>query len=103
MIIEYERSGGFTAIPMHLSVDSSALEPAARENLEGLVARAHFFDLNAKIPVVAGGADRFHYKVTIQDDNRNNTVECGETNLPPELQPLIQQLNLIARTNRSGS
>ncbi len=100
MIIDFERSGGFTAIPLRLQVDTNTLSPDVRQNLEGLVAQAHFFELPAKIPSQAGGADRFQYKLAIQDDRRRNTVESGEASLPADLQPLVQQLSQIARTNR---
>jgi hypothetical protein len=100
MNIDFERSGGFTAIPQRLKVDTTNLEPEARENLEGLVAQAHFFDLPAKIPASGGGSDRFQYKLTIEDGQRQNHVESGEASLPAELQPLVQQLVLLARTNR---
>ena len=101
MIIDFERSGGFAAIPLRLKIDTSTLAPDARKNLEGLVAQAHFFELPAKIPSQAGGADRFQYKLAIQDDRRLNSIEGGEASLPTDLQPLVTQLNQMARTSRT--
>ncbi len=103
MIIDFERSGGFAAIPLRLKVDTSTLEPDARQNLEGLVTQAHFFDLPAKAPAAPGGADRFQYKLTIQDGALHNSVEGSEAALPANLQPLIQQLSLMARTRRASA
>jgi hypothetical protein len=100
MQIEFERSGGFTAIPLRLKLDTSSLEPGVQKTLESLVHQAKFFELPARLPTPGGGADHFQYKLSIQDNQRQNTVETGESSVPPDMQPLIQQLVMQARTSR---
>lgn len=102
MNIRFERSGGFTAIPVRLVVDTSQLDPAAGQTLVKLVEQSQFHSLPEKIPTPTGGADQFHYRLTVEDGGRSHTVETGDAGAPGSLQPLLQQLTLMARSSRSG-
>jgi hypothetical protein len=98
MIIRFERTGGFTAIPLRVVIDTATLEPDAHQNIRGLIDEAGFFRLPATMPSPAVGNDRFHYKLTIEESGSSHMVEVGDAALPETLRPLIQRLESMART-----
>jgi len=100
MKIVLERSGGFTGIPQLSALDLDKLPLAECEDLEGLVKAAGFFELPPKLPTPAGGVDRFHYRLTVEDFARKHTVEMGDEGLPDELQELIRKVNRLSRSMR---
>ncbi len=90
MRIEFERSGGIAGISLKTSVDTSQLPPAEAAQLEQLV---HAADLALLRPRPPGpGADRFQYDLTIWEGKRRQRVSLSETQLTPELRPLIELL-----------
>jgi hypothetical protein len=103
MIIRFERTGGFTAIPLRVVIDTTALEPGEHQNLRGLLDATGFFKLPARVPTPAAGKDRFTYKLTVENTQGSHTVEVGDAGLPETLQPLIQHLETLARTQRKPS
>jgi hypothetical protein len=102
MKIKLERSGGFTGIPLRANIDSDSLAAEESKALQEMVKSSGFFDLPAKIPPSAAGADRFNYKITIETEGQSHTVEFSEANTPAELAPLVQKVTLLARSARKG-
>ncbi len=100
MKINLKRTGGFTGIPLSVSVDTDELEEEERETLLALVASSQFFSLPEKIPSSSSGADRFQYRITIESSGQSHTVEAGESSIQDTLQPLIR--HLMARRKASG-
>lgn len=103
MIIHLERTGGFTAIPQQTVIDLASLDSSEGQMLRALVESADFFKLPGRIPSARDGVDRFHYKLTIEEVDRRHTVEMGESGVPEQLRPLLQQLTLLARRSRKVS
>jgi hypothetical protein len=101
MIIRFERTGGFTAIPLRLNIDVDQLAPDEHQNLRGLVENSGFFNLPVKLAAAGSGTDRFHYKLTVEESDHVHTVEAGDASLPEDLQPLIQHLTQLARSSRT--
>jgi hypothetical protein len=100
MIIHLERTGGFTGIPLRAVIDSATLDPAESRDLLALVESAGFFALPAQVRAPQPGPDRFQYVLTIEDTQRSHTVEIDETVIPAQLEPLLQQVTLLARKTR---
>ena len=100
MILTFERTGGFTAIPLQLKLDTEELDVQERTLLHSQVAEADFFNLPGRGPTSEGGYDRFTFKLTVQTDQQNHTIEYGDASIPVPLQPLIDQLSRMARTRR---
>ncbi len=100
MILYLARSGGFAAIEMRSVIDSNKLAEEERRRLEELVEATEFFELPGEIQGSGGGADRFHYTLTIERGSQSHTVESGEEALPPALQELVQEVTQLARRNR---
>lgn len=101
MIIRVERSGGFTGIPLRAVIDTRKLENEESRTLTKLLESAGFFNLPQSIQAKGGGADRFQYKLTVEEETRVHTVEVGETAGPAALQQLIQHVSSLARKMRN--
>ncbi|MBD2461796.1 hypothetical protein H6G89_12125 [Oscillatoria sp. FACHB-1407] len=96
MQISMERSGGFTGIPLVVTVDTVTLSPAEAEHLRQLVNAADFFRLPEAIADTPQ-PDRFHYQITVQDNGQHHTVSVSESAMPAGLRPLVQWLTAAAR------
>ncbi|HYK89726.1 MAG TPA: protealysin inhibitor emfourin [Acidobacteriota bacterium] len=92
MRIWFERSGGFAGRKVQGSLDSSRLPESQAQNLAELLKRSHFFDLPQKMRSASPGADRFVYKVTVETDDGDHTIEAAESAVPPDLRPLLDFL-----------
>lgn len=99
MIIRFERTGGFTAIPLRVVIDTASLDPGDDQNFRKLIDTAGFFRLPEKLNSPSGN-DRFNYKVTVEDTGKGHSIEIGDSALTETLQPLIQRLESLARTQR---
>jgi hypothetical protein len=101
MHIIFERSGGIAGRTVRTSVDSSKLAPEEAQHLAQLVEDSGFFQLPATLPPPAqGGADRFQYRLTIDDDGRQHSVEMREDGVPPPARPLVDWLTRQARRSQ---
>jgi hypothetical protein len=99
MRIQFERSGGFAGIRLALDLTESDLPEEQWQALQTAIQQAEFFQLPPKVAGM-GQPDRFTYQVTVETATQSHTVELGEGGIPDKVQPLIQQLNLLARTRR---
>jgi hypothetical protein len=93
--IYFERSGGFAGISISTTVDTQSLPPDEAHRLQGMIDNAkEFFDL--KTPLQSSlpkrATDFFKYKITIETEEKQKTVETNDTNMPSELRPLISYL-----------
>jgi hypothetical protein len=100
MRIEFERSGGFMGLTQAVVVDTTALEKREADELTAMVRTAGFFELPEQLVSDSAGADRFQYRLTIEELEQKHTVVLNEVDAPEELQPLLQRLNLLVRTRR---
>lgn len=100
MIIQFERSGGFTGIPLRATIDVDQLADEEKHPLVDLIQMVDFFGLPATFETSKPAPDRFHYRLTIQDANRRHSIEASEPNVPDQLQPLINQVARLARKTR---
>ncbi|MBI5667940.1 MAG: hypothetical protein HZC41_08010 [Chloroflexi bacterium] len=97
MRIEFERSGGFANIRVAGAVDTESLPPQEAQALSDLVNKLDFFALPSVIPSVTGGADRFQYTLTVEDEGRRHTVELPESAATGDFANLIGSLTALAR------
>lgn len=103
MRIQYVRTGGFAGLRMATEIDSEALSQEELQNLREALDTAHFFNLPEQMMGDMRGADRFQYEITIEDEEgRQHTVRTNEASLPEEMQPLVHQLEQLARTRRGS-
>ncbi len=99
MRIDFERTGGFAGLRLATTVDTDDLPVEEANELRQLVETAHFFALPPTLKSTAG-ADRFVYKLTVEAEVRQHSVEVGEGAAPDSLRPLIDRLTTLARTNQ---
>ena len=93
MRVEFERSGGFGGLRRVCTVDEGTLPPEAARQLRDLVHGARFFDLPAEIRASQPGADRFRYRLTVDDGERRHTVDLDEAAAPDGVWPLVDWLS----------
>lgn len=96
MQITVERSGGFTGMPLTITVDTAHLPPEQAVHLRHLVEAADFFHLPATLSATVQ-SDRFEYEVTVQEGDRKHTITFGEAAMPERLRPLLSWLMELAR------
>jgi len=95
MQIIFERSGGFMGRKVSLSLDLEELPEDQAQILKRLVDESGFFDLSIN-PPEKSVPDGFTYSILINTETNQRTIQVGETNFPPVLRPLLE--NLMART-----
>jgi len=98
MRISFERTGGFAGMKLQRVIDSKDLRPADAKQLAALLKRAHFFELPPELECASPGIDRFHYRLTIEDEEHVRTVEASDASVPEEMRPLIDLLTKLSRT-----
>ncbi|MEB3177427.1 MAG: protealysin inhibitor emfourin [Nostocaceae cyanobacterium] len=101
MRISFERSGGFAGIIMSTTVDTANMTANEASQVKQLVEVADFFNLAAVITSPQAQYDRFQYRVTVEDNNKQNTVVVGESAIPGNLRPLIDWLTAAAKKGNS--
>ena len=102
MRIHFERSGGFAGMRMTTTVNTESLSPEEARDLHEMVDAARFYELPTAITTPTPGADRFHYKLTVETEGRQHTVDVGEAAVPEALRSLLQQLTALARSSRAS-
>ncbi|ALF53873.1 hypothetical protein ACX27_15060 [Nostoc piscinale CENA21] len=96
MRITFERTGGFAGITKKKTLDTNNLPAKEAKELPLLVQAADLFRLPAQIPSPNPQSDRFQYRLTVEDNDKQHTVIVSEAALPGTLRPLIEWLNNAA-------
>ncbi len=102
MRISFERTGGFAALTLKATLDSEALQPSQFRRLQTLLEQSHFFDLPLKLEGPVERPDRFHYRLTVENNNCVHTVQASEDAVPTEMRPLLDWLTAAARKGSRG-
>lgn len=100
MKISYRRTGGFAGMVMKYEVDTDSLPQDEAQEIAQLVDSAGFFDLPSDIKSTGVGADQFEYRLTVETEGQQHTVEVGEAAVPDDLWPLLNKLRVLLRSNR---
>jgi hypothetical protein len=90
--IYFERSGGFAGIPSSTMVDIHSLPPDEAHKIQDMIdnAKGFFYQPSKLLP--PHGADYFKYKVRVETEEKQNTIETNDITMPSELRPLINYL-----------
>ncbi|MGV0023363.1 protealysin inhibitor emfourin [Phormidesmis priestleyi] len=91
MKIFFERSGGFAGLIMTTSIDTETLSSTEANQVCQMVEAADFFNLPATI-ASPSQPDRFHYQITVEEGDRQHTIQFGESAMPDRLPPLVDWL-----------
>lgn len=92
MRVLFERTGGFAGRTIRGSLDSSLLAAPKARRLRELLDRSCFFDLPPVLESDQPGADRFHYRITVETEKGKHTVEAGDAAVPRPMRPLLDFL-----------
>lgn len=92
MRIRFERSGGFTNIPLRAQLDSDQMPRDRAQELERLVERARPFDQPAESSPAATTPDDFQYEMTIEDGGRSRALRTSDTAAADDLKLLFDFL-----------
>lgn len=95
--IDFERSGGFTGVSVRTSLDSADLSPEEARRFADLLSGADLPGLPAGRRAEGGRPDRFQYDLTVTRGGRRHQVSVGETEVGPQLRPLVDALVERAR------
>ena len=106
MKVYFERSGGFVGRTVSVCLDTKELPPEEALRLLGLVEDIDFFRLPE--PPVDGREqmvvpDQMCYRVTVEVAGVQQTIETPDPNMPPGLEPLIDELSRLARQTSQSS
>ena len=96
MRINFERSGGFAGMVISKVVDSTSLSPDKANQMRQLVDAADLFRLPSTITSRTTQPDRFQYRLTLEDNGKQHTVEVGEQAVPGTLRPLLEWIMAAA-------
>lgn len=99
MRFNFVRTGGFAGMRIAATIDSDSLTDDEAQTLQSELQQANFFNLPEQIKSLAG-ADRFQYEIVVEVGGKKHRVETGEADMPEALQPLVQHLELLARSSR---
>jgi hypothetical protein len=100
MRIDFERSGGFTGMAMGSSFDLDDLPLETANELRTLIDQVNFIKLPNKLGTDKNIPDQFTYTITVISEGWQNTVVTGDSSAPEEIQPLIDALNKLVRSQR---
>lgn len=100
MRIFFERTGGFAGMRLKASLEAESLPPQQARRFHKLLEESHFFELPLRLEAPVSRPDRFHYRLTIEDDNCVHTVQASEDAIPPEMRPLLDWLTATARQQK---
>jgi hypothetical protein len=94
--IELARSGGYGGMTMYSSVDTDELEPGDAEAVQAMVDDVDWASLPAPA-ARAGAPDRFQYRVSVTGADSHREVLVGETEMPPALRRLVDEVMVRGR------
>ncbi len=99
--IKFERRGGFSGIPLRVSLEAKDLPLDAQVQLRKMLQTGPF-ERTRSNPSISG-PDRFVYHLTVINEDEEYTFEFRESEIPEEVRPLVEYLNHAARLARRPS
>ncbi len=97
MRVRLVRSGGVAGTRLAAEADSARLPAEGAERLNRLDEESGILSRPPGAPTTPSGADRFAYRVTVETERGEHTVEIAEEDVTPEIEPLIDFLVSRAR------
>jgi len=98
LVIEFERSGGFTGIPVRVILDEKLLTADERSEITQLIESSGFMSLKSDKEQEHALHDQFQYRITVETTKYSHTILLSEHEITDPIRPLIRFLS--ARTRR---
>jgi hypothetical protein len=102
MRIKLERSGGLADVRRSVTVDAATLVPERAAKLRRLVAAADLRTFSENPTPLAGRADRFIYRLTVEDEGAAHSVTVSEDAASAGLRRLVNWLQQAAQAQFPG-
>lgn len=99
-IIDFERSGGFTGIPVRVILSDKLLDPDELEEIQSLIESSDFLMLKSDTGPDKSFPDQFLYRISIETPSFSHTIMVYEQEVTSDLRPLIVFLSGKARSNK---
>jgi len=103
MRIYFERTGGFMGLRITGTVDTDSLPDEEALPLRELIKATGVFGPPETPPSSSSAADQFQYKLVVEDDERQYTIETTDSTAPEELRPLLRHLTVLTRSGQDTS
>lgn len=100
MNIIYERSGGFMGTTTSYTFNLEDLPHEEAEKLKALIDQVNFLTLPENLEMPQNTPDQFSYTITVESREWTHTIRTGDATAPQEIQPLIETLNSLGRSQR---
>ena len=99
MKIQFERTGGFAGMKLAIDLDLESLPVDDASIIQKLIEAADLFHLELP-PENQVMRDGFQYHLSIETEDNQCSFLMDDTALTDKLRPLVNELTLLARTNR---
>lgn len=96
--IKFERTGGFAGIRLAANIEINELPDDQKRELLKLIDEADIDEIPDTLAKNASAPDEFTYNIIFITDDIEHTIMVGDSSLPEDIQPLIQQLEKITKT-----
>lgn len=98
--ISFERSGGFAGLVNSIEINGDTISVEEKQNLQGLIDDAGFFELKNEKLKSTNSADGFSFDLTIEIGDKKNSLNVNDPAIPDSLRPLISYLSKKARPQK---
>ncbi len=97
--VHLERTGGFTGIPVNITINSIKITRAQVEEIRQLIIDSRLIGMEDSLSD-KGYPDQFYYAFTIKQQKGVHEVKIDEKNISPVIRKLINRVTEIARSQR---
>jgi len=98
--VHFHRSGGFAGITRSFIIDSDALPQEKANELKSLASNEEIKKLPSNMKARSRGADRYQYRIDIEDENHKHTIDVDEGSVPEPVAPLLEWLNEYSKRQK---
>jgi hypothetical protein len=102
MKVRFVRTGGVAGMRLAVTLDSETLSAREAARLKRLIGRAASIEASPPATGPRPGADRFQYRLTVEEGGRTRRLELDDASVPPALRPLLDYLAGRARAPRAA-
>jgi hypothetical protein len=99
-IIDFERSGGFTGIPVRVILSNQLLSQDELDEIQRLIESSDFLRLKSEGRSARSLPDQFMYRITVETSNYRHSIAVYEQEVTTGLRPLILFLSEKARSKK---
>lgn len=100
--IKFRRTGGTMGREIEAEFDLNEMPGDMAQQLQNRITESKFFSTPTQPQAAMSRPDEFEYTVTVEAGQSMHTIQVTDTSMPESLQPLIEDLNDLARSAEQG-